>query len=54
MKKNLSSCVDCGEDTSILIQVSTVEVIFMCSDCYNHKYLNEVQKEVRYAEEEKS
>jgi len=54
MKKRLSSCADCGEETSILTQVSsTVEVIFLCSDCYNLKYSKEVQKGIRYVEEEK-
>ena len=54
MKKCLSSCVDCGEDNSILTQVSSgPEVIFLCSDCYNLKYLKEVQNEIRYVEKEK-
>ena len=47
MKKRLSSCVDCGEDNSILIQVSSgPEVIFLCSNCYNLKYSKEMQKEI--------
>jgi len=51
MKKCLSSCADCGEDNSILTQVSSgPEVIFLCSDCYNLKYSKEVQNEIRYAE----
>ena len=55
MKKRLSSCADCGEDNSILTQVSsTIEVIFLCSDCYNLKYSIEVQKGTRYVEEEKN
>jgi len=55
MKKCLSSCADCGEDNSILTQVSSgPEVIFLCSDCYNLKYSKEVQNEIRYAEKEKS
>ena len=55
MKKRLSTCVDCGEDNSILTQVSSgPEVIFLCSDCYNLKYSKEVQNEIRYAEKEKS
>tara|TARA_B110000438_G_C15377241_1_gene463177 strand:- start:169 stop:342 length:174 start_codon:yes stop_codon:yes gene_type:complete len=49
MKKHLSSCVDCGSDDSILTQVSSgPEIIFLCSDCYNIKYSNEMQKEIRY------
>ena len=54
MKKRLFGCADCGEDSSILTQVSSgPEVIFLCSDCYNLKYSKEVQKGIRYAEEEK-
>jgi hypothetical protein len=54
MKKCLSSCADCGEDNSILTQVSSgLEIIFLCSDCYNLKYLKEVQNEIRYVEKEK-
>jgi len=49
MKKCLSSCADCGEDSSILMQVSSgPEVIFLCSDCYNLKYSKEVQNEISY------
>ena len=49
MKKRLSSCTDCGDDTSILTQVSSgPDVILLCSDCYNLKYLKEVQNEITY------
>ena len=49
MNKNLSSCVDCGEDNLILMQVSSgPEIIFLCSDCYNLKYSSEVKKEIKY------
>ncbi len=55
MKKYLSSCKDCGEESSILTQVSSgPEIIFLCSDCYNLKYTKEVQNEIRYVEKEKS
>ena len=55
MKKSLSSCTDCGEDNSILTQVSSgPEVIFLCSDCYNLKYSKEVQNEIKYIEKEKN
>ncbi len=55
MKKNLSCCTDCGDKGSILTQVSSgPDVILLCSDCYNLKYLNEVQNKISYAEEEKS
>ena len=51
MKKNLSNCVDCGEVDFILTQVSSgPEVVFLCGDCYNLKYSNELQKEIKYVE----
>ena len=51
MKKHLSSCVDCGEDDSILTQVSSgPEIILLCTDCYNSKYLNELQETINYVE----
>ena len=51
MKKRLSNCSDCGDDTSILTQVSSgPEVILLCSDCYNLKYSNEIQNEKNYIE----
>jgi len=54
MKKILSSCTDCGEDISILTQVSSgPEIILLCSDCYNLKYLKEVQNEIMHVEKEK-
>jgi len=47
MKKLLSSCAECGENKSILTQVScTVEIIYLCSDCYKNKYSEEVQREI--------
>ena len=55
MKKNLSRCADCGDDTSILTQVSSgPEVVLLCSDCYNLKYLKEIQNEIGYEKKEKS
>mgnify|MGYP006096067529 CR=1 len=55
MKNILSRCADCGEDDSILTQVSSVpEVVLLCSDCYNLKYSKEVQNEISYAEEEEN
>tara|TARA_B100000780_G_C21079955_1_gene434839 strand:- start:282 stop:449 length:168 start_codon:yes stop_codon:yes gene_type:complete len=54
MKKNLSTCIDCGDDNSILIQVSSgPEVMMLCKECYNLKYLNEVQNEINHIEKEK-
>jgi hypothetical protein len=47
MKKTLSSCAECGENKSILTQVScTVEVIYLFSHCYKNKYSQEVMKEI--------
>jgi hypothetical protein len=55
MKKYLSSCSDCGDDTSILTQVSSgPEVILLCTDCYNLKYSKEIKNENSYDEKEKS
>ena len=55
MKKNLLSCADCGDDTSILTQVSSgPEVILICSECYNLKYSRELQNEIRHDGKEKS
>ena len=49
MKKNLSRCGDCGEDTHILTQVSTgPEVLLLCTDCYNQKYSKEIQNQINY------
>ena len=51
MKKCLSGCSDCGEDNIILIQVSSgPEIIFLCIDCYNLKYSNEIENVIRYVE----
>ena len=54
MKKSLSGCSECGDDTAILTQVSSgPEVILLCTDCYNLKHSNETQNQISY-EEEKS
>ena len=54
MKKYLSGCSECGDDTAILTQVSSgPEVILLCTDCYNLKHSNETQNQINY-EEEKS
>jgi len=51
MKKFLSSCKNCGENSSILTQVSSgPEVIFLCSECYNLKYSDQVKDEIKYVE----
>jgi hypothetical protein len=55
MKKNLSGCTDCGDDTSILTQVSSgPEVILLCTGCYNLKHSKEFQNEINYDEKEKN
>ena len=47
MKKNPSSCQECGENKSILTQVSsTVEIIYLCSECYKDKYSEEVRNQI--------
>jgi hypothetical protein len=44
MKKRLFGCKDCSDDTSILTQVSSgIEVILLCSDCYNLKYSKKIK-----------
>ena len=55
MKKLLSSCLKCGDDTSILTQVSSSpEAVLLCTDCHYLKYLHEGQNEIDYTEEDKS
>ena len=47
MKKTLSSCNECGENKSILTQVSsTLEIIYLCSDCYKEKYSEEARNQI--------
>ena len=47
MKKPLSSCAECGESKSILTQVSnTIEIIYLCSDCYKDKYSGESRNKI--------
>jgi len=53
MKKNLSRCIDCGDDSSILTQVSSgPEVVLLCSDCYNLKCSKEVQNKISFVKKE--
>ena len=55
MKKRISNCADCGENNSILIQISsTAEATFLCSDCYNLKYSKEIQNEIKYVKKKKN
>ena len=54
MKKYLSSCAECGEENSILTQISSgPEAAFLCSDCYKLKYLQEAQNEITHVDEKK-
>ena len=47
MKKNPTSCQECGENNSILTQVSnTVEILYLCSDCYKDKYSEETGNQI--------
>ena len=55
MKKLLSSCLECGDNTSILTQVSSgPEVILLCANCYSLKYSKESQSKIEHNEEEKN
>jgi len=55
MKKRLLSCSDCGDDTSILTQVSSgPEVILLCSDCHNLKYSKEIKNNISYDQKKKN
>jgi len=55
MKKCLSGCSECGDDTAILTQVSAgPDIILLCTDCYNLKHSNETQNYISHDEEEKS
>ena len=54
MKKLLSSCLECGDNTSILTQVSSgPEVILLCANCYSLKHSKENQSKTEHNEEEK-
>ena len=47
MKKNKYSFDDCGENKEILTQVScTLDVVYLCNDCYKNRYSEEVRKEI--------
>ena len=55
MKKRLSSCLECGDNTSILTQVSSgPEVALLCANCYSFKYSKESQRKTDHNEEEES
>ena len=47
MKKIPSSCAECGENKLILTQISsTIEITYLCSDCYKDKYSEEVRNQI--------
>ena len=47
MKKITPSCAECGENKLILTQVSsTIEIIYLCSDCYKDKYSEEARNQI--------
>ena len=47
MNKNKYNCDDCGENKEILTQVScTLEIIYLCNDCYRARYSEEVREEI--------
>ena len=47
MKKIPSSCSECGENKTILTQVShTVEIIYLCNECYKDKYSEEILNQI--------
>tara|TARA_B110001454_G_scaffold163635_1_gene153196 strand:- start:210 stop:386 length:177 start_codon:yes stop_codon:yes gene_type:complete len=55
MKKRLSSCLECGDNNSILAQVSSgPEVTLLCANCYSLKHSKESRSEIDHNEEEKS
>ena len=55
MKNRLSNCLECGDNTSILTQVSSgPEVALLCANCYSLKYSKENQSEINHNEEEES
>ena len=45
--KKIPSCDECGENDTILTQVSNFsDVKYLCSDCYQSKYLEENSNKV--------
>ena len=55
MKNRLSNCLECGDNTSILTQVSSgPEVALLCANCYRRKYSKENQSEIDHNKDEES
>ena len=47
MKNFLSNCAESGEIKTIPTQVnSTIEIIYLCSDCYKEKYSDETGNQI--------
>ena len=45
--KLLSKCSECGESKALLTEIGgTLEVVYMCNDCYKLKYSNDERKEI--------
>ena len=43
--KLLSKCSECGESKALLTEVGgTLEVVYMCNDCYKLKYSDDERK----------
>ena len=55
MKRCLSSCLECGDNTSILTQVSSgPEVALLCTICYSLKYSKENRSEIDRNKEDRN
>jgi hypothetical protein len=45
--KLLPKCSECGESKALLTEVGgTLEVLYMCNDCYKLKYSDDERKEI--------
>ena len=45
--KSLSKCSECGETKALLKEIGgTLEVVYMCDDCYKLKYSDDERKEI--------
>ena len=45
--KLLSKCSECGEIKALLTEIGgTLEVVYMCNDCYTSKYSYDERKEI--------
>ena len=47
MKKKIPSCDECGENDTILTQVSNFsDIQYLCSDCYKSKHLEDSSNKI--------